>query len=179
MKKTFALLLLCVHLCNLSGYMLTQFFMQQNDRWLIEKLDQHSYAENSLIIIKIPLHLPYTSESTNFVRVNGQIELHGTWFNYVQRRVMRDSLVLMCLPNLEKGKLLTAAVDLNRQNEGSLSGKNHEPLVKKARALDEYIVNTIFSFALKLNAPTSPDYFSSVGLLPYPALSLNAEPPEA
>lgn len=159
--------------------MLTQFFIQQNDRRLIEKLDQHSYAEKSLIIIKIPLNLPYTSESTNFVRVNGQIELNGTWYNYVQRRILRDSLVLKCLPNLEKGKLLTAAVELNQQNEGLLSGKNHEPLVKKVKTLDEYNINGIYSFAIKLSAPASVYYLSCNKLVPYPARELNTEPPEA
>ena len=179
MKKIFALLLLGVHLCNLSGYLMTQFFIQQNDRQLIATLDRHSYADKNLVTIKIPLHLPYSSESSPFVRVNGQIELHGTWYNYVKRRVLRDSLVLMCLPNLEKGKLISAVVELNRQNEGFLSNKNHEPLLKKSKTLDEYNINTIFSFALKLSAPASSYSYSSVGLLPHPALALNAEPPEA
>ena len=179
MKKIFALLLLCVHMCNLSGYLLTQFFIQQNDSHLVARLDSDSYAEKSLVMIKIPLHLPYSSESSSFVRVNGQIELHGTWYNYVKRRVLRDSLVLMCLPNLEKGKLMTAAAELNRQNEGSLSSKNHEPLVKKSKTIDEYNINTTFSFYLKLSDTASSHNCLSFRLLPCPALALNSEPPEA
>lgn len=178
MKKIFAFLLLCVHLCNLSGYLLTQFFIQQNDSYLIARLDRDSYSEKSLVMIKIPLHLPYSSESSPFIRVNGQIELHGTWYNYVKRRVLRDSLVLMCLPNLERGKLMNAAAELNRQNEGSLSSKNHEPLVKKSKTLDEYNINTIFSFYLKLGGSASSYNCLPFGPLPFPTLALNAEPPE-
>lgn len=179
MRKVFALLLLCVHLGNLSGYLMTQYLIRQNEQEQIKSLDAHIYEDKNLVLIKVPLHLPYTSETKNFVRVNGQIELSGTWYSYVQRKISRDTLMLMCLPNHAKGKLVIAAAQLTSQNELCQAGKNHEPALKKAKSTDDYNISSpmLISFSLKVN---SSDYRLSMSrLINLSVQEPAAEPPEA
>lgn len=71
-------------------------------------LDRKAYDDQHLLTVKIPLHLPYLSGSGSFERVDGEIMVDGIHYKYVKRRVCNDSLVLLCLPNKAKEKLLKA-----------------------------------------------------------------------
>ena len=72
------------------------------------KLDANQYNEAHLIEIKIPLKLPYTTEWKNFERYDGEIKVNGLYYKYVKRKVIVDSLVLLCLPNPTKLRLESA-----------------------------------------------------------------------
>lgn len=115
---------------NWYGYqLLTAYWQQQAETKLEARLDRHDYDEAQLISIKVPLTtLSYYNSSTTFERVNGQIEVGGVHYNYVQRRIFKDSLELRCIPNtlamdLQKTKndFFRQVNDLQQQNQGKKS----------------------------------------------------------
>ena len=72
------------------------------------KLDANQYNEANLIEIKIPLKLPYSTEWKHFERYDGEINVNGVYYKYVKRKVIVDSLVLLCLPNPTRLRLESA-----------------------------------------------------------------------
>jgi len=135
LKRIAAILLLSVLLFNWIGYrILSDYFEQQADFVLEQKLDKSDYDESQLIEIKVPLKLPYQNNWENFERFNGDIEVDGIHYKYVKRKVYNDSLVLLCLPHESKMKLLSARDEFFKlvndlqhpsQNKKSDSGNSH------------------------------------------------------
>ena len=107
-----ALFLLSILLFNNIGFsVICNILKSKSDLHFEAKLDANQYNEAHLIEIKIPLKLPYTTEWKNFERYDGEIKVNGLYYKYVKRKVIIDSLVLLCLPNPTKLRLESARDD--------------------------------------------------------------------
>jgi hypothetical protein len=100
-KKTAAILVLGILLFNWCGYhILTAYLESRATGQLQSKLDDNNYKESELISVKVPVeNLSYYNSSTQFERVEGQIEIHGLQYSYVKRRLYNDSIEMLCIPN--------------------------------------------------------------------------------
>lgn len=109
MKKLAAYILLGLLLFNWGGYHLLYDGMA---KWSDEKfqlaLDETLYDEADWLHIKIPASLPYGSNSEQYERVEGSIEINGITYSYVKRRFYQDTLELVCLPNLQTTQIKNA-----------------------------------------------------------------------
>ncbi|MDE3234609.1 MAG: hypothetical protein KGO81_01550 [Bacteroidota bacterium] len=101
MKQLAAILLLAILLFNWVGYRLvTDYFENSAETALQAQLDQDNYSESQLVSIKVPFSVPYGANSVNFEKVNGSIEVNGVKYQYVKRRFYKDSLEVLCIPNM-------------------------------------------------------------------------------
>lgn len=124
MRKFTSATLILVLFFNLFGYRFVAHYIQQkNDRQLEVRLDNSSFDESQLIELKVPIHLPYQTTWSDFERFNGEAEISGIIYKYVKRKVVNDTLVLLCLPDHQKMNLQTAkneffknTNDLNQNN---------------------------------------------------------------
>jgi hypothetical protein len=110
MKKVAAILLMGILFFSWYGYRLLSSYLEARaDRQLETRLDENRYDESELISIKVPSsHLSYYNSSTQFERVDGQIEVKGVQYKYVKRRLLNDSLEMLCIPNQTAMNLQTA-----------------------------------------------------------------------
>ena len=87
----------------MGGYRLWYYFEQQrSDKNLETLLDKEQYNEAELITIKMPLSLPYQSDTKDFERVSGEVNFNGKIYKYVKRKVENGEFVLLCLPDKNK-----------------------------------------------------------------------------
>ena len=106
MKRIAAILLLGIFLFNWCGYRLvTSFLENKANTQLQAALDNNEYNESDLISIKIPSSLPYNISSSQFEKVEGEVLVNGVTYKYVKRRIINDSLELMCIQNITKTRL--------------------------------------------------------------------------
>ena len=86
--------------------------MQQKVSEQLEvKLDNNLYDDSQLMELKIPMHLAYQTDWSTYQRCYGEIDINGTLYKYVKRKVSDDTLYLMCIPNTKKMSLETAKND--------------------------------------------------------------------
>jgi hypothetical protein len=150
MKKVAAILLMGILLFSWYGYRLVSFYMENSaNRQLEVRLDQDRYDESELISIKVPsTHLSYFNSSTQFERVDGQIEVGGVQYKYVKRRLFNDSLELLCIPNHVAMNLQTARnqffqlVNDIQQHDGQGKKADH-PLTKNFSPTDYEMVSSV------------------------------------
>ena len=110
-----SILLLAVLLFNWGGYHLfTDYLENKADQQLEASLDDNNYKESELISFKVPANLPYYTNSENYERVNGEININGVDYKYVKRRMYNDSVELLCIPNVTKTGLENARNDFYR-----------------------------------------------------------------
>jgi hypothetical protein len=115
LRRLAAILLIAIILFNFYGYRLVISCMQSNSEAYIEKqVDKNNYNEQELISIKTKLNLPYYTSSSQFERTYGSITINGNNYQYVKRRVLNDTLELLCLPNPTKTKLESVDNELTK-----------------------------------------------------------------
>lgn len=108
MKKITAIFLIIFFLFNLVGYRLVVEYLQFKANTQLEaRLDQNLYDDSQLIEIKVPFHVPYQTNWSDFQRYDGEIEIGGIMYKYVKRKLANDTLYLKCISNNRKMHLET------------------------------------------------------------------------
>jgi len=93
---------------------------------LQDQLNKQEYAEQELIELRVPLHLPYVSDWNEFQSYEGETTINGHHYRYVKRKLEKGVLVLLCIPNENKDNISKAGDDYFKQ-------VNDLPLEKKAK----------------------------------------------
>lgn len=113
LKKSLAITLLLIHLVCIGGYrFFFDYLENEASSQIVERLDGGGFSENELIEIKIPYPLPYAANHNEYERFDGEVDLNGAHYNYVKRKMVNDTLYLLCIPNSVKNELAAAKSEL-------------------------------------------------------------------
>jgi len=137
---------------NLIGYrLLFSYQAHLAQAQMVENLDKNSYNKASLTEVKIALHLPYATNDKDFERYDGSIVLNGVTYNYVERKIANDTLVLHCIPNNAVDKVKFAYTEYNKSindvqaaQKGQKSGNT--ALLLKALECAGFKINGSYAF---------------------------------
>lgn len=134
LKRTASILFLLIVLFNFYGYRMVIDCLQSNSDVSMQKqVDKNNYSNSELISIKTTLNLPYYSSSANYERAYGSVTINGVSYEYVKRRVYKDTMELLCLPNAAKTNLQAAKNEITKSladAQASTSGKKNHSTVK-------------------------------------------------
>lgn len=90
----------------MAGYKLFFAYLEEKATIRLErKIDAGQYDDSQLVEIKIPLNLPYYSDS-KYEACYGETEFNGEYYRYVKRKVSGNTLYLLCLPHTEKDNIV-------------------------------------------------------------------------
>jgi hypothetical protein len=107
LKKLFSILFLLIFLFNVGGfYVLFWGLKSQANRELLSRLDAEQYASGDLVVITIPVSLPYPIQQNGYERVDGEFQYDGQFYNLVKQRLENDTLFLVCIKDHKEGKLV-------------------------------------------------------------------------
>ncbi len=130
-----------IYLVNLVGSSLyMDYLIKKNVRATVQKIDEGKYESGQLVEMKIPLKLPYYSSSLKYERYYGEVEIKGHNYNYVQRKVLNDTIYLLCLPDYAKNKLqkVKSEIGAGVDNNNTGSKKGTDPGNKKQAPQNDY-----------------------------------------
>ena len=182
MKRLAAILFIGVFMFNWLGYrLLTDYLQHRSDTRLEAKLDRNDYDASRLIEMKVPLNIPYQTSSSDFERIDGEIEIDGIHYKYVKRKIENGQLVLLCLPNDTKTKLESAkddyfklVNDLQHPSQNKNPGQGHtvkNPVTEYWQQSNNWSINAWLT--------DSRDYTRRNMVLPSsPIITTPAQPPE-
>jgi hypothetical protein len=136
LKKITAILFLGILLFNSFGYrIVSNYFDQKASDHLVHLIEQNNYKESELVSIKTPINLPYYSNSPKFERVDGEMEIKGIVYQYVERRVYNDSVEIRVLPNQDRLHIKNAKESFDKlasDFEQKLTDKKSVPVNKSS-----------------------------------------------
>jgi len=177
LKKLLAIILLIVHLFNLSGYsFLFGYLGERSTAQLSSKIDNDNYNDADLVEIRVPLNLPYQLANNNYERFDGEIDVDGQHHHYVKRKVSQDTLYLLCIPNTQKDKLQTAKTEFSKK-VNDFEGKGKNETVKKASLTSEYNQQLTEYYLISPEVITSINQTSLTRDLTDSFIGLNGKPP--
>jgi hypothetical protein len=151
MKKLAAILLLSIFTFNMVGYQfMFNLMANKSDAALELALDSQGYKDEDLICIKQPTNLPYYTDTKEFQRIDGEVEMNGVKYKYVKCRIYNGNLEMLCIPNkakmqIEQSKNDYAKVahdfqqDTNKKNSGS-NNKSFQKSLSEFEELGQFIV---------------------------------------
>jgi len=164
LKKIASILFVLILVFNFWGYRWVLSSLEQRATVRLEqKLDAGNYAESQLVEVKIPLNLPYYTDWSEYQTYYGEAQFNGENYQYVKRKVVGDTLYLLCIPHVEKNNLQMAKSDYfksvnNIQHDGAQKGS--QPTAVKLM-LSEFLQdeNVSYSFLSSqlIESPLSKD----------------------
>ena len=147
MKQLSAILLLGIFSFNIFGYRIVASFLENKENQKMElAFDVNDYSDNQLISIKQPANLPYYTNSFDFHRIDGEIEMDGVIYKYVKCRIYNDSLEMLCIPNAAKMKIQAAKADFSKMasdfQQSNNKKKSHSESKSPQKTISEYEEHT-------------------------------------
>ncbi len=184
MRPVASILLLIVLLFNFIGYRLVSSYLEDkaNDR-LEAKLDKHDYDDLQLISLKVPVtQLSYYNNSSQFERIDGQIEVNGVQYKYVKRRIYNDSVELLCIPNQTAMSLRSAKDEffklVNDLQQTGQSKKSDPHSSFKNFSVDNYTLNeslVISNYSVTISGQSRFDFSVAIASCYFPTAE---QPPD-
>ncbi|WP_336517261.1 hypothetical protein [Pollutibacter soli] len=178
MKKIFAITLLIIHVVGLGGYRIFFHYFEKNASvQIVERLDGGGFSEKELVEIKIPYPLPYASNRADYERFDGEVEMNGVHYNYVKRKMVNDTLYLLCIPNTDRNNLNAAKDNLvaglsDASNDHNAQRNSHTVPVVKPFTAEYFQLIPDFQFAAgsddSIDFPSSADIAFSSAIISGP-----------
>lgn len=171
---------------NWFGYpLIADYFENKADVKLATLIDENNYNESELISIKIAANLPYGVNSSNFERTDGNVDINGVNYKYVKRRFYKDSLELLCIPNIEKTGIKNARDEfyklandfISNNNSSKKTSSNHSHTVKFS--LQDFTNDHFTAFQYHLDTKATKYFFSNIALISFDYLQQLDQPPKA
>ena len=181
MKRLTAILLLLLFAFNWFGYRVFMNLLEQKASFsLQQQLDNEQYTHSDLVEIKVPINLPYLSNWSSFEKFHGETEINGIHYKYVKRKLVNDTLILLCIPNSQKNELRTAQSDYFKQVNDlantSKKGNAGKDNSSKAPSLDYLLKDMgIELAAVKEHIQHHSTYFDELSLI---SRVVTEQPPE-
>jgi hypothetical protein len=181
-KKLAAILLIGVFFFNWFGFrLLTDYLQHRADQQLEARLDLNDYDESLLIEMRVPLNMPYQTQSSGFERIDGEIEIDGIHYKYVKRKIEMGELVLLCLPNHSKMQLESASdnfFQLVNDLQNPVQNKGSQPAPSFKSPVTEYWQQHN-DWVIQAFEGVTHEYVAATNLMPAtPVITTPAQPPE-
>ena len=146
MKKSASIFLLLIFLFNTIGYKVFFFYLErQADARIEARIRTIDELDKRLITVKLPINLPYQTDWREFESVDGEMNYHGETYKYVKRKVMRDTIILLCIDHKEKTQLEKRSADYFKKVNDLASESHKKPVLKQAKTDYYQEIKDIFS----------------------------------
>lgn len=168
-------------LFSLCGYrMVIDLLQSQADHAMISVINEEAYGEDNLVSLKVPVSLPYYTNSEQFQHISGDITIEGALYRYVKRRIYRDSIEYLCLRDVTSTSLQSARdqfFQLAYDMQAFKTGKTKQPSPVKPLML-EYCSETLVAEIIIFESGNTPLVFKKQAFTPQPYQAQPSQPPE-
>jgi hypothetical protein len=176
-KRGFTIFLLVLFLLNVLGYYGVFVGLQfKNSREMQSRFDNEDYARTQEITVKVPLTVPYATDSREYTRVDGEFEHQGEVYRMVKQRLQSDTLYIVCVKDNTSKDIKQALVDYVKTftdkpvNEKGQS-KTTQNLIKDYIVESTSLLTTSNGWHKILTLGTHLDAYKSL------SISFNSPPP--
>ena len=116
MKKIVSILLLVILCFNIIGYkFVANYFEKKAITDMQTALYENKYNEAELVSFKTALNQPYVTNTDGYDYIDGEMDVNGTYYQYVKMRIYNDTLEVLCIPNYTKSNISEKKHELSKQ----------------------------------------------------------------
>ncbi len=173
MKRVLILGTLFLLMLNALGYYPVYLAMQWKAQTEMKaRLDTHLFEEDELFTIKIPIRLPYWTETRSAPeRIDGQIQYNGDFYKLYKQEVIGDTLMVLAVKDHSEKALFTALTEWVKITVTGLPGTSEKAAGQVSHLIKEYFASQHQAYfylydwvAAKATLPDAIFVFSSIHL---------------
>lgn len=178
MKRGLTIVLLVLFLLNVLGYygifMGIQFVNEKEMRALF---DDDNFLPEEEITIKVPITIPYATDSREFTRVDGEFEHEGEVYRMVKQRYISDTLHIVCIKDYKSKEIKQALHDYvksftDKPSSEKSSTKTVQNFIKDYISCSTILQSEVNGWNKELTHRTHASVYESL------AIQLNSPPPK-
>ena len=147
------------------------------DAVLEARLDKGYYHDEELITVKAPINLPYQTNGKEFERVDGEINVNGTIYKYVKRKVYNDTMIFLCIPHKEKTQFQAITNDFFGKSNDLPGGDNNKKTEVIKQMLTDFDLNEQYKLSLLMSGFVSFGGSPEVNC-PHQFIPMHGQPPD-
>jgi len=144
-------------LLNVLGYYGVLVGLQlKNKQSLQAQFDSDEYERQHEVTIKVPLTIPYATDSKDYSRVDGEFEHQGEIYRMVKQKLQRDTLYIVCVKDATSKDIKQALAEYvksftDKPASEKNQSKNLQTLIKDYIATSTVLQtrNTGWSYAVE------------------------------
>lgn len=110
-------------------------------RDLLTRLDAENYSSEDLIVLSIPMSLPYPLQQQGYERVDNEFEFGGEYYRLVKQRFENDTLFIVCIQDHHQKKLVNVLNEYSNY-ANSLPMSANRTLDLFAKLFKDFTANT-------------------------------------
>jgi hypothetical protein len=178
LKRSVAAFFLVIFLFNVGGYHFVFWALKSNAKAdLLHRLDADAYSSEDVVILTLPLSLPYPIHDAGYERADGEVEFGGEFYHMVKQKVENDTIFMVCIKDVEQKRIqrtINEYIDL----AGSLPADAKNAIDNLSKLFKDY--TAVFSSGLSKRLVLNYDLLfadDSFEIRQHP-LSIDSPPPE-
>jgi hypothetical protein len=134
MRRIVSILLITCFLFNIAGYKIFFYYqLAQADSRIQARIETIHESDKNLFAVKIPIHSPYHADWDDFESVEGEMTYNNTTYKYVKGKVLRDTLILLCIEHQEKSLIEKNSSDYSKRINDLLPDNSKKHVVKHTK----------------------------------------------
>jgi hypothetical protein len=111
-KKPLTIILLALFLLNVFGYYGVFVGLRLKAGQVMRtQFDNENFVAEEEVVIKVPITIPYASDSRGYERVDGEFEHKGQVYRLVKQKLQSDTLFIVCIKDNQTVKINQALAD--------------------------------------------------------------------
>lgn len=179
MKKGITIVLLILFLLNTLGYYGVFVGLQfRNEKEMKALFDDDNYLPQQEVTIKVPITVPYATDSREFTRVDGEFEHNGEIYRLVKQRLISDTLHIVCVKDNASKEIKQALTDYVKSFSDNPSTekdttKSSQQLIKDYISCATLLQSEVTGWGKVLTHGTRITVYESL------SIQLNSPPPKA
>lgn len=120
-----AFLFMFILLFNIIGYkLIIAYYEFKSQNQMASIIQAQKYNQEDLISLKIPVNLPYSPNNQEFENFEGNIDINGINYQYIKKRIYKDTLEVVCIANYLKTYIQQSSKNIEKGNvESTNAGK--------------------------------------------------------
>jgi len=72
---------------------------------LLHRLDAEAYSSEEVVVLSVPISLPYPMYDATYERANGEVEYNGEFYQLVKQKIENDTLFMVCIKDHQQKRL--------------------------------------------------------------------------
>ena len=134
MRRIVSIALIGCFLFNMIGYKLCFYYqIIEADSRIQARIESLNESEENLFTVKIPIRLPYHTDWKEFESVEGEMTYNNSTYRFVKRKVLRDTLILLCIEHREKSIIERNSGDFAKKVNEVLPDGSQKQILKQAK----------------------------------------------
>lgn len=141
-------------------------------------MDADAYSSEDVVVLTIPVSLPYPIHDAGYERATGEVEYNGEFYHLVKQKIENDTVFMVCVKDKQQKQLQQAMNEYTNLANNLPATTKHTmdllgKLFKDFTAATEFTPSS-FALALKYDILFAEYEFPLLA----PALPVDSPPPE-